>query len=63
MGTSKKAVIHLRDAQLRSQPLHFEGRVRPGGLLLTDEVKEVTCKTCLRMLKRAERVYNESLSR
>lgn len=48
-------VIHLRDAQLRSQPLHFDSRCSPGGTRLTDNIEEVTCKTCLRMLKRAEK--------
>lgn len=46
--------IHLRDAQSRNQALHYHWA---GFHLnqLTDDLKQVTCKTCLRMLKRAER--------
>ena len=46
--------IHLRDAQFRNQALHYHWagfkEDQP-----TDDKERVTCKTCLRMLKREER--------
>jgi len=47
--------IHLRDARMRKQALHFHS-AGFDEVKLTDDVEKVTCKTCLRMLKRAERV-------
>lgn len=46
--------IHMRDAQFKSQALHFH-YAGFNEVQLTDDIKKVTCKTCLRMLKRAER--------
>ena len=46
--------IHLRDAQFKSQALHFH-YAGFSEAQLTDDIKKVTCKTCLKMLKRAER--------
>jgi len=46
--------IHMRDAQLPNQALHYHwaGFKETN---LTNDLEKVTCKTCLRMLKRAER--------
>jgi len=46
--------IHMRDAQFRNQALHFH-YAGFKEIQLTDDLKKVTCKACLRMLKRAER--------
>ena len=46
--------IHLRDTPIASQALHYH-YAGFNEVQLTDDVKKVTCKTCLRMLKRAER--------
>lgn len=48
-------VVHLRDVIALKQALHFHyAGFKPHQL--TDDIKQVTCKTCLRMIKRAERV-------
>ena len=47
--------IHLRAAQLRKQALHYNWAGFQESQL-TDDLEKVTCKTCLRMLKRAERM-------
>ena len=46
--------IHMRDAQFRNQALHYHWAGFKE-VQLTDDMEKVTCKTCLRMLKRAER--------
>ena len=46
--------IHMRDAQNRNQALHYHW-AGFNEVQLTDDEEKVTCKTCLRMLKRAER--------
>jgi len=46
--------IHMRDAQNRNQALHYHW-AGFNEAHLTDDQEKVTCKTCLRMLKRAER--------
>jgi len=51
--------IHMRDAQIQNQALHFNY----AGFheeQLTDDIKKVTCKTCLRMLERAARYEQNS---
>ncbi|MBA7546579.1 hypothetical protein ES705_38971 [subsurface metagenome] len=48
--------IHLRDAQFKNQALHFHYAGFPEPQL-TDDPEKVTCKTCLRMLRRAEGVF------
>lgn len=46
--------IHMRDAQYRNQALHYHW-AGFNEVQLTDDKEKVTCKTCLKMLKRAER--------
>lgn len=41
--------VHLRDAQYRNRALHF---IKIPDDQLTDEIPNVTCKTCLKMLER-----------
>ena len=53
--------IHLRDALFRNQALHYHW-AGFNEVQLTDDIAKVTCKTCLRMLKRAER-YSEEKSK
>jgi len=50
--------IHMRDAQFQTQALHFHWAGYKAGYL-TNDPKQVTCKTCLRMLKRAERMLQD----
>jgi len=50
--------IHLRDAQFPNQALHYHW-AGFNEVQLTDDIKKVTCKTCLRMLKRAEKHMGE----
>ena len=46
--------IHLRDAQYPKQALHYHWAGFQE-IQLTDDISKVTCKTCLRMMKRAEK--------
>ncbi len=47
------APIHMKDAQLLHQALHYHW-AGFNEIMLTDDKEKVTCKTCLRMLERAE---------
>ena len=50
--------IHLRDAQYRNQALHYHW-AGFNEVQLTDDIEKVSCKTCLKMLKRAEAYKNK----
>ena len=50
--------IHLRDAQIRKQALHYHWAGFDESQL-TDDIEKVTCKTCLRMLERQKKYSTE----
>jgi len=49
--------VHKRDKQFPKQALHFH-YAGFNESQLTDDPTKVTCKTCLRMMKRAEKYKN-----
>ena len=53
--------IHKRDKSFPQQALHYHW-AGFNELQLTDDLAKVTCKTCLRMMKRAEK-HRERLIR
>jgi len=51
--------IHLRDKNIPRMPLHFNVNFKYPQRLV-DDPNLVTCKTCLRMMKRAEKYSQDN---